>query len=133
MDACGGHESPKRGSRHHRDRFGVWETCQLSKLLWPVECTFGSLKSPGFDLKRTGVPQPKRLERLFSLVTLAWLSCLRVEVWWHKTHPTRVLAHGRKAMSQVRYGTEWLRNPLRWHPDGLADLLARRMTPFSAP
>ncbi|WP_161884417.1 transposase [Deinococcus alpinitundrae] len=113
--------------------FGVWETWQLYKLRWSLECTFGSLKSRGFDLERTGVTQPKRLERLFGLVTLAWLSCLRIGVWRHERHPIRVLAHGRKAMSLVRYGTEWFINALRWDPDGFAKRLTILIKPFSAP
>ena len=72
---------------------------------------------------RTGLTQPKRLERLFGLVILAWLSCLRIGVWSNET----------KAMSLVRYGAEWLRNALRWHPDGLAEPLEILISPFSAP
>ena len=49
----------------------VWETWQLYRLRWTIESTFGSQKSRGFDLERTGVTDPRRLERLFGLVTLA--------------------------------------------------------------
>jgi len=113
--------------------FGVWETWNLYKLRWTVECTFGSYKSRGFDLERTGITDPKRLERLFGLVTLAWLNCLRIGVWKHEVKPIRVLAHGRKAMSLVRYGSEHLRNALRWDSGGLAELFALLILPFSAP
>ena len=75
-----------------------------------TECTFSSYKSRGFDLERTGITDPRRLERLFGLVTLAWLSCLRIGVWKHEVKPIRMLAHGRKAMSLVRYGSEHLRS-----------------------
>uniref|UniRef100_UPI00137A64E9 transposase n=1 Tax=Deinococcus alpinitundrae TaxID=468913 RepID=UPI00137A64E9 len=112
--------------------FGLWETRRLYKLRWSIECTFGSLKSRGFDLERTGVTQPKRLERLFGLVLLAWTSLLRVGVWLHEVKPIRILAHGRKAMSLVRYGSERLRNALRWNPDDLKVLFSLLITPFSA-
>ena len=79
--------------------FHVWETWELYKLRWTIESTFGSQKSRGFDLERTGVTDPTRLERLFGLVTLAWLACLRVGVWRHEAKPIRVLAHGRRTMS----------------------------------
>ncbi|MFC6668674.1 transposase, partial [Deinococcus radiopugnans] len=69
--------------------FHVWETWQLYKLRWTIESTFGSQKSRGFDLERTGVTDPRRLERLFGLVTLAWLACLRVGVWRHEAKPIR--------------------------------------------
>jgi len=113
--------------------FGVWETWKLYKLRWSVECTFGSLKTRGFDLERTGVTQPKRLERLFGLVILAWTSLLRVGVWLQDVKPIKVLAHGRKAMSLVRYGSERLRNALRWDPEGLAELFTVLTRPLSAP
>jgi Transposase DDE domain len=60
--------------------FGIWETWDLYRRRWSVECTFASLKTRGFDLERTGVTQPARLERLFGLVILAWVGCLRVGV-----------------------------------------------------
>ena len=110
----------------------VWETWKLYRLRWSVECTFSSLKARGFNLERTGITQPERLERLFGLVTLAWLSGLRVGVWLHAAKPIRLLAHGRKAVSFVRHGLEHLRNALRWHPDSLTALLQVLMTPFSA-
>jgi len=113
--------------------FGVWETWKLYKLRWSVETTFGSYKDRGFDLERTGVTAPKRLERLFGLVTLAWLSCLKVGVWRETQVPIRILAHGRKAMSLVRYGSELLRNVLRWNPQERPGLLRVMMCPFSAP
>jgi len=113
--------------------FGIWETWALYKRRWSVECTFSSLKTRGFDLERTGVTQLKRLERLFGLAILAWISVLKVGVWLHAFHPVQVLAHGRKAMSLVRYGSERLRNALRWDPDDLNRLLTVLINPFSAP
>lgn len=113
--------------------FGVWETWNLYRLRWSVECTFGSYKSRGFDLERTGITEPKRLERLFGLVTLAWLNCLRIGVWKHAVKPIRVLAHGLSAMSLIRYGSEHLQNDLRWDPGGPAELFALLILPFSAP
>ncbi|WP_415791692.1 hypothetical protein [Deinococcus saxicola] len=35
------------------------------------------MKSRGFDLERSAVTHADRLERLFGLVTLAWVCCLR--------------------------------------------------------
>ncbi len=113
--------------------FGVWETWKLYKLRWSIECTFGSLKTRGFNLERTGVTQPKRLEWLFGLAILAWISLLRVGIWLHEVKPIKVLAHGHKAMSLVRYGAERLRNALRWDPDDLTILFTLLITPFSAP
>jgi len=113
--------------------FGVWETWRLYKLRWSVEVTFGSYKDRGFDLERTGVTAPKRLERLFGLVTLAWLNCLKVGVWREGQVSIRILAHGRKAMSLVRYGSEFLRNVWRWDLKEKAEVIGVMMSPFLAP
>ena len=110
--------------------FAVWETWKLYKLRWTIECTFSSQKMRGFDLERTGVTDKKRLERLFGLVTLAWLTCLRVGVWRHEIKPIPVLAHGRRAMTLVRYGSELLRNVLRWDPHQLNEILEVLIRPF---
>ena len=55
--------------------FRVWETLALYRQRWSTLCTFGSLNTRGFDLERTGITQPERLERLFGLVILAWVAC----------------------------------------------------------
>ena len=81
---------------------------------------------------RTGVTQSRRLERLFGPTVLAWISVLRVGIWLHGVKPIRVLAHGRQAISVIRYGSERLRNALRWDPDDVAVLFAVLITPFSA-
>jgi hypothetical protein len=97
-----------------------------------VECTFYSLKTRGFDLERTGITQPARLERLFGLVILAWVAYLRVGVWMEVLRPIVVKLHGRKAMSLIRYGAEHLTNALRWRRDELSKLLSLITTPFLA-
>ena len=111
----------------------VWDTCALHRARWSVECTFGSVKSRGFDLERTGITRPDRLERLFGRVVLAWVSCLRVGVWHQAQVPIKVKAHGRSAMSLVRYGAEQLCNALRWNLPGLPELIRLLSMPFHAP
>lgn len=113
--------------------FSVWDTCVLYRARWSVECTFASLKVRGFDLERTGITRPDRLERLFGLVVLAWLSCLRVGVWLQAHVPIKVKAHGRSAMSLVRYGAERLCHALRWNLPELPELIRLVSTPFPAP
>ncbi|WP_309570122.1 transposase [Deinococcus sp.] len=113
--------------------FSVWDTLTPYRLRWSAECTFGSLKSRGFDLERTGITQAERLERLFGLVTLAWLSCLRLGVWLADVKPIKVLKHGRKAVSFVQHGCERLQNALRWQTGELGTYLGLLTRPFSAP
>jgi Transposase DDE domain len=112
---------------------GIWKTWDLYQRRWSVECTVASLKTRGFDLERTGVTQSARRERLFGLVILAWVSCLRVGVWLDAVQPMVVKRHGRKAVSVVHDGAERLTNALRWRPDELGQLLRLITTPFPAP
>ena len=95
-----------------------------------MECTFASLKVRGFDLERTSITQPTRLERLFGLVILAWVSCLRVGMWLHAQVPVKVKAHSRSAMSLVRYGAERLCKVVRWMLPKLPCLIKLLRTPF---
>jgi hypothetical protein len=72
------------------------------------------MKTRGFDLERSAMTFADRLERLFGLVTLAWVCCLRVGIWRHALKPIAVKAHGRRAVSVVSYGWEYLVQAIRW-------------------
>lgn len=91
------------------------------------------MKSRGFDLERTGMTHTDRLERLFGIVTLAWVWCLCVGVNGALGRPIQIKAHGRKALSLVTAGWERLAHALRWNHAAqvtFANLLA---SGFSAP
>ncbi|WP_415814843.1 IS4 family transposase, partial [Deinococcus marmoris] len=92
----------------------VWDTWEVYRLRWSIECTFSSMKSRGFDLERSAVTHADRLERLFGLVTLAWVCCLRVGVWMNACKPILIKAHGRRATSVYQYGWQYLARALRW-------------------
>ena len=94
----------------------IWEAWQLYRLRWSIECTFSSMKSRGFDLERSAVTTADRLERLFGLVTLAWVCCLKVGVWINVFKPVKRKAHGRPALSLLSYGWEHLAQAIRWEP-----------------
>ena len=111
----------------------IWEAWQLYQQRWLVECTFSSLKSRGFDLERTAVTAPARLECLFGHAVLAWLQCLKLGHWLDQLKPLPLLAHGRKAMSLVRAGAMHLQNALHWLPDRFAQFIAVLLQPFPAP
>jgi hypothetical protein len=113
--------------------FDARKTWKLYKLRWSVECTFSSMKTRGFDLERTGVWATNRLQRLFGLVTLAWMFCLRLGVWLDQTSPIPVLGHGRKAVSLVRHGAQHLLDALRWKPEQFKRFLELLTRPFCPP
>lgn len=111
--------------------FSARKTWKLYKLRWSVECTFSSFKSRGFDLERTGITDAVRLQRLFGLVTLAWMFCLRLGVCLDQRQPIPVLKHGRKAVSLVRHGAQHLVDALRWKPEQFRLFLELLTQPFS--
>ena len=110
--------------------FGARKTWKLYKLRWSIECTFSSFKSRGFDLERTGITEKSRLRRLFGIVTLAWLFCLRIGVWLDQTQPIPILKHGHKAVTLVRHGAHHLIDALRWKPEQFSAFLSIITSPF---
>lgn len=109
------------------------DACAVYRLRWSIECTFSSMKSRGFDLERTGMTRGTRLERLFGLVTLAWVWCLRVGVNVAVQRPIQVKTHGRQAMSLVTYGWERLAHALRWASPTVSTFVDLLAGTFSAP
>lgn len=109
------------------------DACWIYRFRWSVECTFSSMKLRGFDLERTGITLDDRLERLFGLVTLAWVWCLRVGVDAARHRPIQLKAHGRPAMSVVTYGWERLAHALRWASTAASTFVALLTCAFSAP
>lgn len=110
--------------------FHVWDTIRLYRMRWSIECTFSSLKTRGYDLERTGMSDPRALERLFGFVVLAWLQCLHVGVWKAGWKPIKTLKHGRKALSLPAYGAQYLIDALRWEQNTLLTLFSLLMQPL---
>ena len=71
---------------------------------WTIECLFKFWKGSGFDLEATHLTHPDRLSTLLALVTLTSVWAWRVGAAEHERSPIPVLAHGRLALSIVRYG-----------------------------
>ncbi len=51
------------------------EALRLYKRRWGIELVFSHLKKRGFDLETTHMSDPRKIERLFGLLTLAFLIC----------------------------------------------------------
>ena len=111
----------------------VLDTLSTYKKRWGVECTFSSMKTRGSLLERSAMTFADRLERLFGLVTLAWVCCLRVGVWRHALQPIAVKAHGRRAVSMVSYGWEDLAQAIRWEGMLAETYFGLLRYPFPAP
>lgn len=111
----------------------IWEARAVYRQRWSIECTFSSMKSRGFGLEDSTMTQPDRLERLFGLVTLAWVCCLRVGVWTAEQRSIPIKAHGRKARSVVQYGWDILVVAVRWASPMCQTYFSLLNQPFSAP
>ncbi len=64
---------------------------------WPIETLFCCLKTRGFDMESTHITDPKRLEKLFVFLTMAFCWALIVGEWQHDVKPIKIKNHGRPA------------------------------------
>jgi hypothetical protein len=83
---------------------------------WQIETAFRGLKSSGFNIENTHLKDLERIEKLFTVVMLAFAWAYVVGVFINDNiKPIRILKHGRKAKSLLKYGLEyiatWLLNP----------------------
>ena len=77
---------------------------------WQIETMFGALKTRGFDFEATHLTRPERVERLLSILALAFVWATLVGVWLHEHKKALQLKkHGRLARSIFRYGLDHLR------------------------
>ena len=78
------------------------------KKRWSIETLFGNLKSRGFNLEQTHVTDPKRLEKMVSILAIAVVWALKVGEWKQKRKPIKIKKHGRAEISLFRYGLDEL-------------------------
>lgn len=81
----------------------------LYKERWQCETAFRALKSSGFNIEDTHLTDIDRIEKLFSLVVIAFTwSCL-VGIYLNEhVKPIRVLKSGNRAKSFFKYGLEYI-------------------------
>ena len=84
---------------------------------WQIEMCFKSLKSSGFNIEDTHLTDLDSIEKLFTVVMLAFAWAYIVGVFVNdNVNPIRILKHGRRAKSFLKYGLEFiahiLLNPL---------------------
>ena len=86
---------------------------RLYRRRWEIETLFAALKSRGFNLERTRLTRPERVERLLGLLALAFSWSHLIGEKRAQRHGTpRQLAHGRPARSLFRYGLDRLQEIL---------------------
>jgi hypothetical protein len=79
------------------------------KKRWQIETAFKGLKSSGFNIENTHLTDLERIEKLFTIVILAFTRAYIVGVFINDNiKPIRVLKHGRKAKSFLKYGLQFI-------------------------
>jgi len=79
------------------------------KKRWQIETAFKGLKSSGFNIENTHLANLDRIEKLFTIVILAFTWAYVVGVFVNDNiKPIRILKHGRKAKSLLKYGLEFI-------------------------
>jgi hypothetical protein len=80
---------------------------QIYKERWQIETAFRALKSSGFNIEDTHLTDLERIEKLFSIVMVAFAWAYVTGVFADKNiKPIRILKHGRRAKSFFKYGLE---------------------------
>ena len=85
------------------NRFSGKEALRLYRRRWGIEQLFSHLKKRGFDLEATHMKEPRKLEKLFALVTLAFLFSFG---WGCQLRATRKTTKALKRKSLFRLGLE---------------------------
>jgi hypothetical protein len=80
---------------------------------WQVETAFRALKSSGFNIEDTHLTDLKRIEKLFSIVTVAFAWAYVVGIFANENvTPIKILKHGKRAKSLFKYGLEFIATEL---------------------
>lgn len=78
-------------------------------LRWQIETLFKGLKSSGFNLEDTHVTHVERIEKLLSLVMIAFVWCYKIGDYIDREiKPIPLKTHGRRAISVFKYGLDYI-------------------------
>ena len=76
---------------------------------WQIETAYKGLKSSGFNIENTHLTDLDRIEKLFTVVMLAFTWAYLAGVFVNDyIKPVRILKHGRRAKSLLKYGLEFI-------------------------
>jgi hypothetical protein len=90
---------------------------ELYRERWQIETAFRALKSSGFNIEDTHLTDIKRIEKLFSPVTVAFARAYVAGIYVHENiKQIKIKKHGNRARSLFKYGLQFiatvLLNPL---------------------
>jgi hypothetical protein len=85
------------------------EAMEYYKQRWQIETLFRGLKSSGFNIEATHVTDLDRLEKLFSLTMVAFVWCYKIGDYLDDNVKRIIIKkHGRRAVSVLKYGLDYL-------------------------
>jgi len=83
------------------------------KKRWQIETMFKALKSSGFNLEKTHLQDIERIEKLVSLVFIAFVWCYKVGIYIDfNEQKIKIKKHGYRAKSLFKYGLDYISNIL---------------------
>lgn len=82
------------------------------KQRWQIETAFRALKSSGFNIEDTHLKDPERIEKLLSLVLIAYTWAYKTGIFLNKIAPITIKKHKRRAKSLFKYGLDYLANQI---------------------
>jgi hypothetical protein len=75
---------------------------------WTIENMFGAFKTRGFNFEDTHMKDLEKIKKLIALVSIVYIWCVLVGLWYDATVPIRLMTLGRKRVSIFRYGFNYL-------------------------
>jgi len=88
------------------------EAQSLYKERWQIETAFKALKTSGFNIEDTHLTDIERINKLFSLVLIAFVWAYKAGIYLNSLRPIKIKKHGRKAKSLFKYGLIYLASVL---------------------
>lgn len=71
---------------------------------WTIENMFGVFKTWGFNFEDTNMKDLEKKKKLIALVSMVYIWCVLVGLWFDDTVPIKLMTLGRKRVSIFRYG-----------------------------
>ena len=82
---------------------------KIYKERWQIETAFRAIKTSGFNIEDTHLIDIERIEKLVSLVTIAFTWAYLIGIYLHEhVKPIRILNNGKRAKSFFKYGLTYI-------------------------
>lgn len=88
------------------------QTMKVYAKRWSIECFFKAIKTAGFNIEDTHLSDQKRLEKLFAVITIAFVWVYLIGEYQNQQKVIPILIHQRRAFSVFRYGLDAINKAL---------------------